>query len=185
MKHYCIGSEQGSIHLAIVSDTHSYVDARVLDVVKHCDAVLHAGDIGDAGILEKLVALGKTVIAIAGNNDLPQLWSANERAVVEALPQTVRVTLPGGEVFAEHGHRLGGHPDHGALRQSHPDARVIVYGYTHHQVLDQDAEPRVLNPGAAGATRTHGGPKCAVITADRKRWDIELFQFSEGAQQVA
>ncbi|HHJ21053.1 MAG TPA: metallophosphoesterase [Gammaproteobacteria bacterium] len=185
MKHYQINNEQNFINLAIISDTHSYLDARILDVVERCDAVLHAGDIGDAQILNTLAEMGKTVIAVAGNNDLPQLWSAEQREIVQSLPQSVRITLPGGEIFAEHGHRLGGNPDHGALRDSHPNARIIVYGHTHKQVFDQHAEPWVLNPGAAGAIRTHGGPKCAVITADKDRWDIELFQFAEGQQQVA
>jgi predicted phosphodiesterase len=83
----------------------------------------------------------------------------------------------------EHGHTHGHQqPSHESLRKTHPNARVIVYGHTHKQVCDKDETPWVINPGAAGATRTRGGPSCLVLTAsDEQEWSIEALRFSEQA----
>ena len=49
-------------------------------------------------------------------------------------------------------------PDHTDLRWDHADARLIVYGHTHIRVVDQKEVPWVVNPGASGKVRNHGGP---------------------------
>jgi hypothetical protein len=35
----------------------------------------------------------------------------------------------------------------------------------------------VLNGGAAGKVRTHGGPSCVELTIDGERWRAELRRF--------
>ena len=61
----------------------------------------------------------------------------------------------------------------------HPNARAIVYGHTHTMVVDDDAHPVVMNPGAAGETRTRGGSSCLVLTASESNWHVEKFRFAE------
>jgi hypothetical protein len=49
-------------------------------------------------------------------------------------------------------------------------------------LVDDDAKPWVINPGAAGATRTRGGPSCMILTASvDKEWDIEMIRFEDEA----
>ena len=81
------------------------------------------------------------------------------------------------------GIKHGGHqPCHESLRKAHPDAKIIVYGHSHKQVIDKDEVPWVINPGAAGKTRTHGGPSCLVIEcSNTKEWQIEAYRFSDGS----
>ena len=74
---------------------------------------------------------------------------------------------------------MGNHPDHDRFRSDHVGARLIVYGHTHHRIIDQKAEPWVVNPGASGKTRTHGGPSCLVLHASENKWTIETVLFSE------
>ena len=167
------------VRLAIISDTHGYIDPPVVEVIRRCDQVLHAGDICGAHVLEQLHQLKSQVTAVAGNNDAAGLWPIEATEVVNALPKIARLQLPGGELVVEHGHLHGmQQPDHASLRLTHPQARVIVYGHTHCMLVDKENTPWVVNPGAAGATRTNGGASCLILTASAsKEWDVEMLRF--------
>jgi len=168
-----------SIRLAIISDTHGYIDPNVIDVIRRCDQVIHAGDICGAHVLEQLKQLTSQITAVAGNNDASGLWPIEETHIVNSLPKVAHVQLPGGELVVEHGHRHGmQQPDHASLRHTHADARVIVYGHTHRILVDKDTTPWVINPGAAGQTRTRGGASCLILTASASReWEVEMLRF--------
>jgi putative phosphoesterase len=166
------------VTVGILSDSHGYLDPRIEKIVNRCDYIVHAGDIFNAQIIEQLKPKEK-LVAVAGNNDYPAAWKEEEVAIVSALPHTSRLELPGGIIVVEHGHRLGNKPDHEQLRSDHADARLIVYGHTHHRVIDQSAEPWVVNPGASGKVRTHGGPSCLVLNASESIWSFETVLFAE------
>jgi len=54
-----------------------------------------------------------------------------------------------------------------------------VYGHTHRKVIDDFRRPWVVNPGAAGATRTRGGASCLVLTASEALWKLDSYRFEE------
>lgn len=166
------------VTVGILSDSHGFLDPRIADVVNQCEYIVHAGDIFNAHVLEQLKAK-KKLIAVAGNNDYAAFWNEEEAEVVEALPDKCKLELPGGLLIVEHGHRLGNHPEHDNFRKDHAEARLVVYGHTHHRIIDQQAEPWVVNPGASGKTRTHGGPSCLVLHASEFEWKIDTVLFAE------
>ncbi len=161
--------------VAVVSDTHSHLDPRIADVVRECDIAVHAGDICGVDILESMQPKSGKVIAVTGNNDPYCHLSDTE------LPEILSFEVAGETITVEHGHVHGAHkPCHESLRNSHPDAKVIIYGHTHKQVIDTESKPWVINPGAAGKTRTHGGPSCLVIECSTEQeWHIKKFRFSD------
>ncbi len=166
--------------VAIISDTHCFLDPRVADVVQTCDHAVHAGDIGTHDVLRSLEHRVENVIAVAGNNDDATRWAPEESHIAEKLPKVAELALPGGLLVVEHGERHGFHtPSHESLRASHPGARAIVYGHTHIQVCDQSEQPWVINPGAAGATRNKGGPSCIVLIATKNEWTLEVLKFTD------
>lgn len=168
------------VTVAIISDTHAYLHPEIKSLVKQCDIAIHAGDICGAGILDELQPKSGRVIAVAGNNDHAAAWPVQHHEQVNALPQTASLTLPGGLVEIEHGHIHDmSSPDHEDLRQAHPDARMVVYGHTHRKVIDDFKMPWVVNPGAAGATRTRGGASCLVLVASESLWKIESYRFQD------
>lgn len=170
--------------VAIISDTHSYLDERIAQIIRDCDYAIHAGDIGSGHILEQMQPRTAKV-AVAGNNDHAAAWPEAEHAVVSELPHIAELVLPGGKIAIEHGHRHGHHkPCHDALRAAHPDARVVVYGHTHKLVCDRSEEKWVINPGAAGLTRNHGGPSCLVLTAADGAWELEPIRFSDAEEAI-
>ena len=169
-----------SIRVAIISDTHGIIEPNIIDVIRSCDQVIHAGDICGAHIIDQLSQIHDDVTAVAGNNDIEALWAPEEAHVVNQLPQVIELDLPGGKLKMEHGHRHGMQkPCHDSLRKAHPDARVIVYGHTHSMLVDKDEDIWVINPGAAGHTRTRGGPSCLVLTASQNEWNVEMIRFQE------
>jgi putative phosphoesterase len=169
-----------NVTVGILSDSHGYLDLRIEETVNQCDYIVHAGDIFNAQVLQQLQPK-RELVAVAGNNDYPAFWKAEEAEVVSALPSTSRLELPGGLLIVEHGHRLGNQPEHEQLRCDHAEARLVVYGHTHHRVVDQSAEPWVINPGASGRVRTHGGPSCLILNASESEWTIETVLFADTA----
>ncbi len=163
--------------LALVSDTHGHLDERIAALVRDCDYAVHAGDILGAGVLAALQPR-RRVLAVRGNNDLPNKWPPDDAAILHALPLEAELELPGGTLAVTHGDRQFARADrHARLRAHFPRARIVVYGHSHFLNIDQTATPWVVNPGAAGRTRTHGGPSCLILTASRAAWHIEVRRF--------
>lgn len=168
-----------AVRIAILSDTHGFLDPRIVRVVRSCDVAIHAGDIGGASVLRALSPRQKKIVAVRGNNDTPRKWSAAERRILDDLAPVAEIDLPGGKIVVSHGDRCGSGPArHGRLRRDYPYARAVVYGHSHRLVCDRSAIPWVLNPGAAGRSRTFGGPSCLVLTASSTSWRLRVFRFN-------
>ncbi|MBE9525520.1 MAG: metallophosphoesterase family protein [Proteobacteria bacterium] len=167
--------------IAILSDTHEELDERIIEIVKNCDIAVHAGDIGSRSVLESMQPKLEHIFAVCGNNDKPYLWEVKDWSLVKNLPQKLELLLTSGNISIEHGHEHDMQkPGHNDLRAAHPNARVVIYGHTHIQVIDDEQlDQIVINPGAAGYTRNKGGPSCIVLSIDNDSWDFEVFKFSE------
>jgi putative phosphoesterase len=169
---------QNPVSVAIISDTHEYLHPEIAALIRQCDIAIHAGDIGDGGILDAMQPKSGRVIAVAGNNDHERAWPPSQADRVKALPRVASLELPGGVIAIEHGHVHDmNKPDHQDLRNAHPHARMVVYGHTHSKVIDDFALPWVVNPGAAGDTRTRGGASCLVLTAAQSVWRLDSYRF--------
>lgn len=167
------------LRLALIADTHGFVDPRVVESVGNCDAVVHAGDIGDHRVLKALRARRRRVLVVRGNNDMAAKWPVAQRRVLDRLPHEIEISLPGGTLVALHGHQvLPASARHERLRQRYQNARMVVYGHTHRMLCDRDASPWVVNPGAAGRVRTFGGPSCAILEVSERCWRVRLLRFS-------
>lgn len=165
------------VRVALLSDTHGALDPRVQEVVSSCDLAVHGGDIGHASILAQLQPRLGRVLAVFGNNDVARKWPEEDRRLLVHLPEWLEQPLPGGTLVVIHGHQTSARERHRLLRMRFPLARAIVYGHSHRLVEDLDAMPWILNPGAAGRSRTHGGPSCMVLTATAEDWRVETHRF--------
>lgn len=170
------------MRVAILSDTHGAVDPRILAVITACDRAVHGGDIGCADVLDSIGLHLKpgtgAIHAVRGNNDLPAKWPEPHRPRLPELPEGLEIDLPGGRLAVIHGHQTPARGRHDRLRRLFPNARAIVYGHSHRLVIDQLADPWVINPGAAGRSRTFGGPSCLVLTATGVGWHVESYRFT-------
>lgn len=166
------------VRVALLSDTHGFLDPRIAALVEACDIAVHGGDIGGFGVVRQLQPRHGRVVVVRGNNDTPRDWAGKDTTGLDDLPRLAELELPGGRLVVLHGHRSGPlYERHQRLRRRFPDARAVVIGHSHRQACDCDALPWVLNPGAAGKYRTFGGPGCLVLTASEAEWVLEAHRF--------
>jgi putative phosphoesterase len=167
-----------TVRVALVSDTHGFVDPHVIGHADECDVVVHVGDIGGQQVLKALRSRRGVVFAVRGNNDAPGKWPVGERRILDRLPWEIEVSLPGGTLVAVHGDQVNpASTRHDRLRRRYASARMVVYGHTHRMVCDRDTLPWVVNPGAAGRVRTFGGPSCAILEVSERCWRVRLVRF--------
>lgn len=126
------------VRIGLIADTHGRLRPEALAVLAGCDAIVHAGDIGHAGILEALAALAP-VTAVRGNNDHGP-WA-------EALPGTAQLQVEGVLIQVLH--------DRADLRRHPlaPGVRVLVTGHSHKPLVESRDGVLCVNPGSAGPRR--------------------------------
>lgn len=164
------------LKIGIISDTHGDINPQIVSLINRCDMIIHAGDIVDIKALQKLNPKRK-IIAVAGNNDTH----------LSGFEDVQKLDLPGGKLVVEHGHQHGyQQPSHSSLRRAYADAKLIVYGHTHKQIIDKTQTPWVINPGAGGEVRNYGGAKCMILTInDDKDWQITPHKFAQNSKSAA
>ena len=142
------------MRLGVISDTHGLLRPEVFDAFSGVDHILHAGDVGNLGLLDELRALAP-VTAVYGNSDGLELRSA--------LPRVATLQLDGFDIVVTHGDQLG-RPTPQALNTAFPEAQIIVYGHTHKPLLTLvDVVVTVMNPGGAGARRFKLPPSVGIL----------------------
>lgn len=135
--------------ILLLSDTHSYIDDRILDYASQADEVWHAGDIGDLKVTDELSKVSQ-LRAVYGNIDNAEIrkeFSLNNRFTVEGL-----------DVLMTH---IGGYPGKysPAIREeiyAHPP-KLFICGHSHILKVMSDKKLNLLhmNPGACGIHGFH------------------------------
>jgi uncharacterized protein len=157
--------------IALLSDTHNYLDPKIFKYFDTCDQIWHAGDIGTIGIADQLAKI-KPLRAVYGNIDgidVRKVHPLNQRFMCEEV-----------DVYMTH---IGGYPKRYSLealkkiRQKAP--KLFICGHSHilKVMFDSDFGLLHINPGAAGI---HGFHKIKTmvrftIDADKIR-DLEVIE---------
>ncbi|HRW99192.1 MAG TPA: metallophosphoesterase family protein [Cyclobacteriaceae bacterium] len=131
--------------IGLLSDTHGFLDPKILEYFKDVDEIWHAGDIGDIAVIETLEKV-KTVRAVFGNIDSSSIYNR--------FPEDWMFTCEGVEVWITH---IAGSPPRYNERimkqlRSHPPD-LLICGHSH--IMKAQRDPQFdnmlyLNPGAAG-----------------------------------
>ena len=124
--------------IGVISDTHGLLRPEAVEALAGVDHILHAGDVGDAWILERLRAIAP-LTAIRGNVDT--------QGVCAALPATEAVEL-GGRLFYLV-HSLGDLD----INPVAAGVAVVVSGHSHRAEVAERGGVLYLNPGSAGPRR--------------------------------
>lgn len=135
--------------ILLLSDTHSYIDDRILEYAKNADEIWHAGDFGNLEVIDKLKKAGK-LRGVFGNIDDDKIRAEfSEIAIFEC--EKVKVLMI----------HIGGYPTKYAprvkqlLKEEKP--QLFISGHSHilKVMYDKDLEILHLNPGAAGKHGWH------------------------------
>ena len=124
--------------IGVISDTHGLLRDEAVRELRRVDRILHAGDIGDPAILDRLRELAP-VTAVRGNVDRGR-WAT-------ALPSTEVAEIGSIAIYMLH--------DIGTLdlRPEAAGLRVVVYGHSHQPKMEEKNGVLYFNPGSAGPKR--------------------------------
>ena len=128
----------GVVRIGVISDTHGLLRPEALAALAGVEHILHAGDVGDAKILDALRAIAP-VTAIRGNVDTCGSCAT--------LPATEMVELGGCLITMLHS------IDDLDLSPKAAGVRMVVYGHSHQASAEERDGVLYLNPGSAGPRR--------------------------------
>ncbi|MEN2282334.1 metallophosphoesterase family protein [Algoriphagus sp. SE2] len=138
-----------STKVALISDSHSYIDEKTISFLNEVDEIWHAGDIGNKSVMDSLPK-GKKVRAVFGNID--------DQEIQNSYPEWTLWETDGVKILMTH---IGGKPPRYAkgvklkIKESKPD--LFICGHSHICKVEYDSELNCLymNPGAIGQQGFH------------------------------
>lgn len=135
--------------ILLLSDTHSYIDEKILKYAAEADEVWHAGDIGDLKVTDELSKVSK-LRAVYGNIDATDIR--------REFPLNNRFMIDGIDVWITH---IGGYPGKYSpqikdeIYKNPPN--LFICGHSHILKVMSDKRLNLLhmNPGAVGQHGFH------------------------------
>ncbi len=151
--------------IGVISDTHGYVDPRLAAAFAGVDAIVHAGDVGGAHVLDALHAMAP-LYAVCGNND--------EKLGGLGLNLHEDFDLDGVRFHLVH-----------QLPHARPGdtTDVVVFGHSHRTLIEQRGSTLYVNPGAAGRVGFHKIQTVALMRV-RRGTIVDARVVELGARQV-
>ena len=156
----------GALRLVLVADTHGqpHPKSATLIAAQHPDHILHAGDIGDLSVLDRLEKLAP-VSAVRGNVDgrAPGLFDAMTLDVRDGEGSLLTLLLVH---IAVNGPKLRADVARLATAEK---ASLVVCGHSHVPFVGTDKGITLVNPGSIGPRRFQLPILFAVMDISRER----------------
>jgi putative phosphoesterase len=160
--------------VGLISDTHMpercmAVPEPIFDIFQGVDLILHAGDLGELWVLDRLGAIAP-VVAVHGNDETQEAQ--------RALPYQQVISVAAQRVLLWHSHypdrvedmaNRGGSWDRILARQTERGrqvgADVVVFGHTHVPMTYHYDDALLVNPGAlaSGSFFTRQDPQTVAL----------------------
>jgi putative phosphoesterase len=149
--------------IGILSDTHGYLDDRILHYLEDRDEIWHAGDWGTIDVADRLKKIAP-IRGVYGNID--------GKEVRLDYPEIIRFKCENVDVFITH---IGGYPGKyspaiKAILQASPP-NLFICGHSHITKVIRDPKLNLLhiNPGAAGISGFHKVRTMILLEVDGTR----------------
>ena len=145
--------------VGLISDTHGLLRSEALASLQGSDLIIHAGDIGDAKIIDRLHEIAP-VAAVRGNID-EGLWASQLQmtAVVEAGPAVIYVL-----------HDI----QHLNIDLAIAGFDIVVSGHSHKPSKTVRSGVLYVNPGSAGPRRFKLPVTIARLNLSPDPWTIDF-----------
>jgi len=149
--------------IGVISDTHGLIRPEAIEALRGSEHIIHAGDMGDPSILERLAELAP-VTAVRGNVDGGD-WARR-------IPRTNVVELRGFTIYVLHNlEELDLNPESAGFS-------AVIYGHSH--IPRQEFKNGVLyfNPGSAGPRRFHLPISVGKLFVDEAKLRAEILELA-------
>jgi putative phosphoesterase len=156
-----VGPETITASIGLISDTHmpdrlTELPAPIFDILHGVDLLLHAGDVGELHVLDRLGVIAP-VVAVHGNDETAEAQ--------RELPYQQLLAIAGQRIVLTHAH----YPDRAEELASRRDdtwrpklerrmafgrragAPIVVFGHTHVPMACQMDNVLLVNPGAVAS----------------------------------
>ena len=147
--------------MGVISDTHGLLRAEALAALQGSELIIHAGDIGTPGVLERLATIAP-VHAVRGNNDRAD-WARDLR-----LTEVIEL----GSLYAYLLHDIGDLD----IDPAAAGMAAVITGHSHKPLAEVRDGVLFLNPGSAGPRRFKLPVTVARLTVEGGRLDHEIIQ---------
>ncbi len=165
--------------ILLLSDTHSYIDDRILKYASEADEIWHAGDVGEIKVADELQAI-KPLRAVYGNIDNAEVRGE--------FPLNNIFSVDGVKVVMTH---IGGYPGRYNARVKelliNEKPKLYICGHSHILKVMHDKKLNLLhmNPGAAGIHGFHQVRTMLRFTLDNGKIDnLEVIELGKRGQKI-
>ena len=158
--------------IGLISDTHGHMDDEIVNHLRNCDEVWHAGDFGNQEVIDALKEINLTQ-GVYGNID--------DLNIQQQFPLTNVFKCEGVTVLMQH---IAGYPGRYSkgvkenIKAHH--ANLFVSGHSHilKIIFDDALQCLHINPGAAGKQGWHKVRTIVLFTIDGKEIkDCKIVEF--------
>jgi len=135
--------------ILLISDTHGYIDEKIIKYANKVDEIWHAGDIGDISVTDKLKKI-KPLRGVYGNID--------DQKIRTEFPLHNRFICEKVNVWITH---IGGYPKRynpkilEELKSNSPDLFICGHSHILKVINDKELDLLHMNPGAIGKYGLH------------------------------
>lgn len=147
--------------IGVISDTHGLLRPEAAVALQGAEHIIHAGDIGDPAILDRLSEIAP-LTTVRGNVDR-EPWARK-------IPQTSVVEIEGVAIYVLH------NLDELDLKPEAAGFAAVVYGHSHVPKLESRNGVLYFNPGSAGPRRFALPVSLGKLTVRAGRIEGELVQ---------
>jgi putative phosphoesterase len=160
---------RGGAIIGLISDTHGLLRPEALTALEGSDLVIHAGDVGQAGIIEQLRAVAP-VVAVRGNVDKGP-WASE-------LPLTAVAEVGSALLYVLHD-----------IQQLDLDPAAatfsfVVSGHSHKPGHTERSGVVYVNPGSAGPRRFQLPITVARLDLRQVPWRVEFIDLAGGKTRL-
>jgi putative phosphoesterase len=165
-----------NVRIGVVSDTHGYLDPKVLEAFAGVDHIIHAGDVMDAATIDALAAVAP-VTAVAGNMDDGKLGK---------LPREVAGEIGGVRFIVGHKRkrllkRLSNGKIEGIGKHDLPE--LVICGHDHLPAVEWVDGTLYLDPGSASAPHYEDDdPTVAIVESGDAGLDVRFIRIPRRAE---
>lgn len=144
--------------IGVLSDTHGKLREEVVEILRECDVILHAGDINTPRVVESLREIAPLYV-VRGNADKD--WAAD-------LPEQLSEEICGLRIFMVHNKK--------EIPGDTAGYDLVIYGHSHKYEEKETENCFFLNPGSCGPRRFSQPVTMAVLEVGEERGKFRVIK---------